>query len=330
MSNSRKMNSFDRYNFLLPLIGYLMRNPETKVSVVAAHFGVDEVLVREALTTLMTTATFKNREFEETYYMFDLDKLDDEGIISVWQGEVIEDAPRLSARQASALAAGLSIMSTLPEFSSEHEIAELLEILSEGTTESGPAAIHYRPGPIDSDVAVIRKAMLNNHRIECVYRNIRGETSTRQIDPLRLDTRGNIWFLRGYCLIHNELRNFRLDHMGSAVELEVEICDEAKKIQDIDDAEYESSETDVTVTVEVDPEAYSMLGDFSAQIIREDRKSNVITASIKIGYLPYLGKVIAHYGGAARVLEPASARQVVRNYALTALGLEPEGLPVQE
>jgi proteasome accessory factor C len=324
MSNSKKMNSFDRYNFLLPLIGYLMRNPETKVSVVAKHFGVDEVFVREALTTLMTTATFKNREFEETYYMFDLDKLDDEGIISVWQGEVIEDAPRLSARQASALAAGLSIMSTLPEFSSEHEITELLKILSEGTTESGPAAIHYRPGPIDSDVAVIRKAMLNNHRIECVYRNIRGETSTRQIDPLRLDTRGNIW------LIHNELRNFRLDHMGSAVELEVEICDEAKKIQDIDDAEYESSETDVTVTVEVDPEAYSMLGDFSAQIIREDRKSNVITASIKIGYLPYLGKVIAHYGGAARVLEPASARQVVRNYALTALGLEPEGLPVQE
>ena len=330
MPDSRRMNAFDRYNFLLPLIGYLMRNPETKVSVVAGHFGVDEVLVREALTTLMTTATFKNREFEETYYMFDLDKLDDEGIISVWQGEVIEDAPRLSARQASALAAGLSIMSTLPEFSSEHEIAELLRILSEGTTESGPAAIHYRPGPIDSDVAVIRKAMLNNHRIECVYRNIRGETSTRQIDPLRLDTRGNIWFLRGYCLIHKELRNFRLDHMGSAVELEVEICDEAKKIQDIDDAEYQSSETDITVTVEVDPEAYSLLGDFSAQMIREDRKSNVITASIKIGYLPYLGKVIAHYGGAARVLEPASARQVVRNYALTALGLEPEGLPVQE
>ena len=177
MSNSKKMNSFDRYNFLLPLIGYLMRNPETKVSVVAAHFGVDEVFVREALTTLMTTATFKNREFEETYYMFDLDKLDDEGIISLWQGEVIEDAPRLSARQASALAAGLSIMSTLPEFSSEHEIGELLRILSEGTTESGPAAIHYRPGPIDSDVGVIRKAMLNNHRIECVYRNIRGETS---------------------------------------------------------------------------------------------------------------------------------------------------------
>jgi proteasome accessory factor C len=330
MNNSRNFNAFDRFNFALPLIGYLMRNEEVHISDVANHFNVPESLIRESIKALMSIGTLDKSDFEQTYYCFDTERLDEEGIISLSQSIGIQDAPRLSARQASALAAGLSIMSTLPEFSSEHEISELLEIISNGTTESGPAAIHYKPGAIDSDVAVIRKAMLNNHRIECVYRNIRGETTTRQIDPLRLDARGNIWFLRGYCLIHNELRNFRLDHMVSAVELDVEICDEAKKIQEIAEAEYESSETDINVTIEVTPEAYSLLGDFSAEHISEDKSSNVITATIKIGYLPYLGRVIAHYGGAARVLEPASARQVVRNYALTALGLEPEGLPVQE
>jgi proteasome accessory factor C len=206
----------------------------------------------------------------------------------------------------------------------------LLEIIARGSTDSRPAAIHYQAGEIDSDVAVIRSAMLNGHRIECVYRNIRGETSKRQIDPVRLDPRGSVWFLRGYCLVNKELRNFRLDHMGSAIELDVEISEEARSIQDIDDAEYLSSETDVTVTVEVLPEAYSMLGDFAANIIREDSRSNKITAEIKIGYLPYLGKVIAGYGGAARVLEPASARQAVRDYALVALGRDPENLPEAE
>jgi proteasome accessory factor C len=293
MNNSRNFNAFDRFNFALPLIGYLMRNEEVHISDVANHFNVPESLIRDSITALMSIGTLDKSDFEQTYYCFDTERLDAEGIISLSQSIGIQDAPRLSARQASALAAGLSIMSTLPEFSSEHEISELLEIISKGTTDSGPSAIHYQPGAIDSDVAVIRKAMLNSHRIGCVYRNIRGETSTRQIDPVRLDLRGNIWFLRGYCLIHKELRTFRLDHMGSSIELETEICEEAKNIQDIDEAEYLSSETDVTVTVEVTPEAYSLLGDFSAENIRENSKTNIITADIKIGYLPYLGKVIS-------------------------------------
>lgn len=330
MASSKKMNAFDRYNILLPLIGYLMRNQETKISQVAAHFGVTEQFVREALSTLMATATFEDRVFERAYYMFDVEKLDGEGVISLWQGEAIEDTPRLSARQASALAAGLSIMSSLPEFTDEREIAELLEIISNGSTDTGPAAIHYKPAPIDADAAVIRKAMLNNHRIECVYRNNRGITSTRQIDPLRLDPRDNIWFLRGYCLTNNELRSFRLDHMGSARELDIEISEAAAQIKEIDDADYLSNETDIAVTVEVDPEAYSMLGDFSAEILHENKKTNVVTAVIKVGFLPYLGKVIARHGGAARVLEPESAKQVVRNYALGALGLEPENLPEED
>jgi proteasome accessory factor C len=330
MSNSANLNSFDRFNFALPLIGYLMRNDGMKISDVATHFNVSEVLIRESLSALMSIGTLDNSDFETTYYCFDMDRLDDEGVISLLQSDGIEDAPRLSARQASALATGLSILSTLPEFSSEGEIADLLDIIARGSTENRPSAIHYEAGAIDSDVAVIRSAIFNGHRIECVYRNIRGETSTRQIDPVRLDLRGNIWFLRGYCLIHKELRNFRLDHMGSAVELDIEICEDARNIKDIDEAEYLSSEADVNVTVEVTAEAYSMLGDFSAENIREDKKSNIITANIKIGHLPYLGKVISSYGGAATVLKPESARQAVRDYALTALGRDPEKLPEAE
>jgi proteasome accessory factor C len=330
MSNKNNPDAFDRFNLILPLIGYLMRNDDVMISDVAAHFKVSESLIRDSLTALNSVAVMDKSEHEHGYYLFDVDKLDDEGIISRLEARGIEEAPKLSARQASALASGLSILATLPEFSSESEIAELLDIIARGSTDSRPAAIHYKPGAIDSDVAVIRSAMFNRHRIECVYRNIRGETSTRQIDPVRLDLRGNIWFLRGYCLIHNELRTFRLDHMGSAIELETEICEEAKNIQDIEEAEYLSSETDVTVTVEVTPEAYSLLGDFAAENIRENSKTNIITADIKIGYLPYLGKVISSYGGAAKVLEPANARQAVRDYALTALGRDPENLPEAE
>jgi proteasome accessory factor C len=327
MSKAGRPNASERYNFLMPLIGFLMRNDGIKISAVAAHFEVSEQYVREAITTLNSTASQKSASFEETYYYIDIE---DDGSIYLSQADVIEDAPRLSARQASAIAAGLGILSALPEFSSEGEIAELLDILARGTTESAPAAIHFRPGTVDADAAEIRRAMLNNHRIECEYRNIRGEQSVRQIDPIRLDPHGDIWYLRGYCLTNMQLRNFRLDHMRAAKELDIEICEEAKAIQEIDDEAYIASASDVEVTVELDPEAQAMLGDFAATILKTDSKNNTVTALIKIGYLPYLGKVIAQYGGAARVLSPDNAKQVVRNYALTALGLEPEGLPEQD
>lgn len=327
MSKAGRPNASDRYNFLMPLIGFLMRNDGVKLSAVASHFEVSEQYVREAITTLNSTASQKSASFEETYYYIEVE---DDGRIYLTQADVIEDAPRLSARQASAIAAGLGILSALPEFSSEGEIAELLEILANGTTESAPAAIHFRPGTVDADAAEIRRAMLNNHRIECEYRNIRGEQSVRQIDPIRLDPHGDIWYLRGYCITNKGLRNFRLDHMRAAKELDIEICDEARSIQEIDDEAYIASASDVEVTVELDPEAQAMLGDFAATIVKTDSKNNTVTALIKIGYLPYLGRVIAQYGGAARVLAPDNARQVVRNYALTALGLEPEGLPEQD
>jgi proteasome accessory factor C len=327
MSKAGRPNASERYNFLMPLIGFLMRNDGVKIAAVAAHFEVSEQYVRDAITTLNSTASQKSASFEETYYYIEVE---DDGTIFLSQADVIEDAPRLSARQASAIAAGLGILSALPEFSSEGEIAELLEILARGTTESAPAAIHFRPGTVDADAAEIRRAMLNNHRIRCEYRNIRGEQSVRDIDPIRLDPHGDIWYLRGYCLTNKQLRNFRLDHMRAAEELDIEICDEAKAIQEIDDEAYIASESDVEVTVELDPEAQAMLGDFAATIVKTDSKNNTVTALIKIGYLPYLGRVIAQYGGAARVIAPENAKLVVRNYALTALGLEPEGLPEQD
>ncbi len=326
MPRGQRPTGHDRYNFLLPFIGYIMQNEPVEVAQAAKHFDVDEQVILDAIQTLTVTATWRNNDYEQTYYNFHPDELE-EGIISLQERNGIDSAPRLSARQAAALATGLSILSTLPEFSTQSEIQELLDIISKGSTFGAPKVIDFRPGTVDADAAVIRSAMLNGHRIRCEYINNRHEQSEREIDPIRLDPRGDVWFLRGYCLKNKELRSFRLDQMRKAVELEVEICEEAKAIQEIDDADYIANETDVEVIIEVDPEAYAMLGDFSAEILKKDDKTNRTIASIRVGYLPYLGKVIAHYGGSARVLEPESARQVVREYALTALGKSLDNLP---
>jgi proteasome accessory factor C len=318
MSKNFRPTGQERFNFIASLIAYVIHNDYSTVTEVANHFEVSEDYVRDAISTMVNTASLRP-DMEQTYYMYDEDELDD-GVIHLIQKDGFDEVPKLSGRQASALAAGLTYLSTLPDFTNQDEIAELLDLLGQGSAVDAVQIFDYKPGTVDADAAVIRRAILSGHRITCEYVNQRGEKSTREIDPIRLDPRGELWFLKGYCLKNKALRNFRLDHMRAAEELQVPICDEAKAIGEIVDDEYTSSETDIEVTVEVEPEAYSLISDFAAEIQDNDSKTGKVRAIMKVGYLPTLGRVINHYGGAARVLAPESARKVVRNYALTALG----------
>ena len=318
MSKNFRPTGQERFNFIASLIAYVIHNDYSTVTEVANHFEVSEDYVRDAISTMVNTASLRP-DMEQTYYMYDEDELED-GVIHLIQKDGFDEVPKLSGRQASALSAGLTYLSTLPDFTNQDEIAELLDLLGQGSAVDAVQIFDYKPGTIDADAAVIRRAILSGHRITCEYVNQRGEKSTREIDPIRLDPRGELWFLKGYCHKNKALRNFRLDHMRAAEVLQVPICDEAKAIGEIVDEEYTSSETDIEVTVEVEPEAYSLISDFAAEIQNNDSKTGKVRAIMKVGYLPTLGRVINHYGGAARVLAPESARRVVRNYALTALG----------
>jgi proteasome accessory factor C len=318
MAKNFRPTGQERFNFIAALIAYVIHNDYSPITEVAKHFEVSEEYVRDALSTMVNTASLRS-DMEQTYYMYDEDELE-EGFIHLIQHDGFDSVPKLSGRQASAISAGLSYLMSFPDFTNQEEIAELLSLLGQGSAVDAVQILEYKPGTIDADASVIRRAILSGHRISCEYVNQRGEKSVREIDPIRLDPRGELWFLKGYCLKNRELRNFRLDHMRSATELEVSISDEARSIGNIVDEEYTTSDTDIEVVVEVEPEAYSLITDFAAEIQTSDPKTGKVRAALKVGYLPTLGRVINHYGGAARVISPESARRVVRNYALTALG----------
>ena len=83
---------------------------------------------------------------------------------------------------------------------------------------------------------------------------------------------------------------------------------------------YVPGEHDTDVIVEVDPEAYELVAEYANVESSTSSNRGTIRVTIKIGHLPNLGHLISRYGGAARVIEPKSARDIVRNYALASLG----------
>ena len=321
MPKLRGFNGEDRYNFLLSLVGYLGHRGEVSVEEVATHFELDANYLVKALKSL-NDATAQVSGIEEWPFYIDIDLLD-EGVVSMTTAEVIDDVPRLSTRQVAALSAGLSYLSSIPEFAANADIKSLIEKVSSGSGLGRAELISVAPGSIEAGAETLRQAILSNRAVSCEYINRKQEKSVREIEPLRIDLTGGVWYLRGYCPINKAVRNFLIEHMRSIQILDREISDVAAKVGEIEDATYVAEATDTEVTVEVTPEAYRLISEFQTLSEPKDVGSGTIRTQIKVGHLPNLGRLIAKYGGAARVIEPAEAREVVRNYALSALGAHP-------
>ena len=173
-------------------------------------------------------------------------------------------------------------------------------------------------GQADPDLLTIREAILTDVAIRCDYRNGKGETTkARLISPLRLESRDETWYLRGYCHKHNEVRVFKLDSMDSVELTETKIEPEHKALQ-LDDELFRPGADAISVLIDVSPEGYEVLDAYRANF--KAGQSGVIRAEIKVSSLKTLGPMVASFGGAVKVVSPAEARKEVHDFALLALG----------
>jgi proteasome accessory factor C len=285
---------------------------------VSTHFDLEAEYIVKALKSL-NDATAQVGGFEEWPFYVDIDLLN-EGVVSLTTAEVIDDVPRLSTRQAAAISAGLGYLASIPEFAGNSDIPALTKMISAGSSRGFAEVISVAPGSIEAGAATLRQAILKNRAISCEYINRKQEKTVREIEPLRIDLTGGVWYLRGYCPINEGVRNFLIEHMRSIEILDREISDVATKVGEIEDATYVAEITDTTVTIEVTPEAYRLISEFQTVNEPKDIGSGTIRTDIQVGHLPNIGRLIAQYGGAARVIAPPEARDIVRNYALSVLG----------
>lgn len=319
MSDQLRLDDSDRYNLMLALTGLLVQGDEYEVQELAQRFEVSNEEIVKAVKNIgfMDMAHFENPD----RYVVDYDALE-EGYVRISYNidNVVEDVPRLSSRQASALAAGLVYLSSLPGLAENEEILELQAILATGDSRGNTPEIIVQPGSKDADLAIIRQAIKLSRAISCDYLNLKGEMRIgRMIEPLRIDLRGELIYLKGWCPENNDVRSFRVDRMRNASITDSAISKQALSAE-LDDQVYHSSETDTLVTIEVDPEAYSLMVDFRPVEEPEGVSQYVKRFKILVGDVRNLGRIVSRFGGAARVVAPDSAKVAVREFALKAIG----------
>ena len=314
MPKSSKISGTERYNFMLALTGYLIQNRQQKIADVANHFGISEQEIHDAVVTISLSGVGMYRPDE--LFFLDYDLLE-EGIVDVSFAPTLESVPRLSTRQAAAIASGLSYLESVLDESDRVEVAELMNLLSDGGKRTSEMPFKVHPSRVDVEVTLTRQAISEDRLLSCSYINAANEVTSRQIEPISMESNDSIWYLRGYCRNKKEVRVFRLDRMRD-IALENEKLVRAKYPEIDSSGIYSVSDSDTNVVFDIDPEGFGMLADYKPEYPAVGDKT--LRVSIPIGDISTLGRVVSKYSGHVRVIEPEAARRVVFEYANRALG----------
>ncbi|MHA6668238.1 helix-turn-helix transcriptional regulator [Homoserinimonas sp. A447] len=305
----------DKLAFLLALVPYLMDHDRVSVPEVAAHFGVSEAEIRDAVNLIAVsgipgaTGTYQHND------LFDVawdDFLDNDQIV-LTNLVAIDESPRFSGREAAALIAGLQYLSALPENTDRDAIATLMAKLSRGASAT-PTRLAVEDSETDATLAVIRECVAAGVQVEFGYRGHRGQAERRRVDPLRIESLDADWYVRGWCHLREAVRTFRLDRISDPHRTDEPITHHSHDVT-LPDSLFEVSLDDLEVTLELSASALPILEDYirdnPVTTVADDRVRTVI----RVSHLHGLKRLVAGMPGVVTVVAPEEARAAVAEWA---------------
>jgi proteasome accessory factor C len=308
----------DRLAFLLSVVPYLVDHPHVPVAEAAAHFGLTEKEMRaqvERITGMGIPGVTKTYGPEDLFDI-DWDALDDRDEIVITNRVVIDDAPRFSAREAAALIAGLQYLQAIPGAADSDVLAGLIAKLARGASATPPPVAIDR-GVGDAALDVLRSALAAGQRVEFDYLNARGGRERRPVDPLRLESRDDAWYLRGWCHLRQDLRIFRVDRMEGVVDTGERVEHTPDEIS-LSETLFDPSEDDLTVVVRVAESALPAFAEYLPENPElEPDGQGFVRTSIRVAHFHSLKRLVASMAGLLTVLGPESARREIAEWALS-------------
>ncbi|WP_233204536.1 YafY family protein [Cryobacterium sp. Y62] len=305
----------DQLTILLSLVPYLIEQGPVTVTEVAEHFGLPPERVR-SLVSLIALSGIPGETRQYLHGdLFDIlwDEFELNDRIVLTHQVAIDDSPRFSAREAAALIAGLQYLSALPDNADTNAIASLMAKLTRGASAPPTQlAVAQRDG--GATRALVQAALTSGMQVEFDYLNARGAHEHRRVDPLRIESVDNDWYLRGWCHLREAVRTFRLDRISDPRTTTKARSTHAAEIL-LPDTLFQASSGDLDVRLELETAALPLLADY-----RPERSVPVGTGvrtrtTLRVAHSHALKRLVAGLAGIVTVLEPAEPRRVVADWA---------------
>lgn len=308
----QELGAEEQFNLALSIVGLVLREGPHDVVELARYFQVSEAAIKKAVLTI---ANSEDMTRFETHFYVDEEALEDgEVALNLGVGR-LDTPPKLSGKQAAAIAAGLEYLSAVKPFSESEELSELRRLFGSTAKTSQVSS-----PSVDLSLEAVQKAIVSELQVEIDYLNQLGERSLRAVDPLRLDLWQGRYYLRGWCHKNQDLRAFRLDRVIEIKATNKSISSSARNAKLPDDS-FGESETEQVVKLEVEKTATEIFWNFPL-VSQAQERDGVVVGEIRVGSFAALARHIAKFGGRARVLAPVEAKNAVAQFAKRTLNLE--------
>ena len=323
MAEPRKpvpLGARDKLTFLLALVPFLADRGGAGATVAetAEHFEVSPEQIREAVRLLTVSGVPGETSTYQYEDLFDIDwdafELHDEIVLT--NRVAIDDSPRLSAREAAALIAGLQYLSSLPENADRQALGSLIAKLSHGAS-SAPSPVAVADRETDATVAAIRDSVAAGVQLDIDYRGSRGELERRMVDPLRIESVDADWYLRGWCHLREAVRTFRLDRITRLEVTDVPVSHSVDSVA-LPDTLFQGSDDDLLVTIDVAASAEALLTDYIPDGATREERDGRIRTTLRVSHYHGLKRLIGSMPGVAEVVAPEQARIAVAEWAAEA------------
>lgn len=320
MSDPKPLQASDRAALIMQLVPYLVEQGEVSVAQAAADFDVTEAEMRrmvERLTVIGRPGDSGYWQLPHDLFDIDWDLLDGQDRIALTQTVGLERAPRLSAREAAALLAGLQLAASLPGIAGSPALTGLLDKLARGSA-ARPAEVIVAPAPVDEVRERVHEALANRVAVTFTYRTPEGRDTIRTVDPVTVHIADGQWYLQGWCHLRQAMRTFHLDRVSelTLTEIPSQHADEAPP------ALFDAERAEIVARVRFPAALTPLLGDYlvGADIVEED---GWCVALMRLADERGLSRLANRQGGDLEVCTPEAARHSVARWA--ELGLEQYG-----
>ncbi len=316
MSAVRRTPAAERAALILQLVPYLIERGEVSVTQAAADFDVSPTRLREMVEKLTVIGRPGEGGFWQLPHdLFDIDwdLLDRDDRIALTQTVGLEQTPRLTAREAAALLTGLHLAGSLPGIAGAPALPGLLGKLARGAS-GVPAEVIVAPAPVDEVRERVAAALRQRIAVSFSYRAPEGHVTTRTVDPVTVHIADGQWYLQGWCHLRQAMRTFHLDRVSDLVLTDIPIEHGEAPATTF----FEADRGEIVARLRFPARLLGLLGDYLGHADM-DEAGGVVTASVRIADERSLRRLAARFGGEVEVLEPATARAAVADWAQAGL-----------
>lgn len=309
---TRPLVATDRAALILQLVPYLIGKGEVSLVEAADAFDVTPDQMRamvEKLTVIGLPGESGFWQMANDLFDIDWDLLDERDLIVITNSVGLERTPRLTAREAAALLAGLHLAATLPGVGDSGIVQGLLAKLARGAS-SAPAELIVAPDAVDDVRIAVAAALRDRVALAFSYKAPDAPATIRTVDPVKVHIASGQWYLQGWCHLRQAMRTFHLDRVADVRVTDIPIAHAEDSVPDL----FEPADTDIAVDVRYRRAAAPLLADLLA--VDETRaEGDVVTARARVGDARSLKRAAARLGGELEILAPESARRSAAAWA---------------